>query len=316
MHPRDVFEYSYFGNSITIFQRDGGEIILGGYVSSDKHRTLTADITPAPSQGEATSFVFEAHTIDQNATAQGTGALYTEAVLNVEGDDIFSLQLSDGTQTYKMESTTVDISNKRSVENFIQTLEETLAPSEIAASMDLDGNITFKRNDGGKIILQEFTSATGRQGSWAPSPGQGENLSLPGTGQINPNTISSTVSKSSNSETSLTYTLIDGADLPLSNLSIETQSDSQSALEAIDFALDYVAAERSNLGAIQNRLTHTIDNLTNIVTNTESSQSKILDADYAKETTELTRTQIIQQAATAMLAQANQSAQVVLELLR
>ena len=79
---------------------------------------------------------------------------------------------------------------------------------------------------------------------------------------------------------------------------------------------DYVAAERSNLGAIQNRLTHTIDNLTNIVTNTEASQSKILDADYAKETTELTRTQIIQQAATAMLAQANQSAQIVLELLR
>ena len=70
-----------------------------------------------------------------------------------------------------MEPTTVDISNKRSVENFIQTLEETLAPSEIAASMDLDGNITFK-NDGGKIILQEFTSATGRQGSGLQVPGK------------------------------------------------------------------------------------------------------------------------------------------------
>ena len=103
---------------------------------------------------------------------------------------------------------------------------------------------------------------------------------------------------------------------PLSNLINETEGDSQSALGAIDLALDYVAAERSNLGAIQNRLTHTIDNLTNIVTNTEASQSKIFDADYAKETTELTRTQIIQQAATAMLAQANQSAQTVLELLR
>ena len=215
-----------------------------------------------------------------------------------------------------MEPTTVDISNKQSVENFIQTLEETLARSEIVASMDLDGNISFKRKDGGKIILQEFISATGRQGSWSPSPGQGEYFSLTGTGQINSNTITNTVSKSSNSEPSLSHTLIEGADLPVSNLSIETQSDSQSALGAIDFALDYVAAERSNLGAIQNRLTHTIDNLTNIVTNTESSQSKILDADYAKETTELTRTQIIQQAATAMLAQANQSAQVVLELLR
>ncbi len=316
VHPRDVFEYSYFGNSITIFQRDGGEIILGGYVSSDKHRTLVADITPAPSQGQATSFIFEAHTVGQNATAQGTGALYTEAVLNIEGDDIFSLQVSDGIQTYKMEPTTVDISNKRSVENFIQTLEETLASSEIKTSMDLDGNITFNRKDGGKIILQEFTSATGRQGSWNPSPGQGEVIALNGKGSIKTSNNLTIKESSSNEETTLTYSLIEGADLPLSNLSIETQKDSQSALKAIDFALDYVAAERSNLGAIQNRLTHTIDNLTNIVTNTEASQSKILDADYAKETTELTRTQIIQQAATAMLAQANQSAQVVLELLR
>ena len=68
--------------------------------------------------------------------------------------------------------------------------------------------------------------------------------------------------------------MIDGATLPISNLSIETQTSSESALEAIDYALDYVAAERSNFGAIQNRLTHTIDNLTNIVTNTEASQVK------------------------------------------
>ena len=68
-------------------------------------------------------------------------------------------------KSYKMEPTTVDISNKKSVENFIQTLEETLATSEIKVSMDLDGNINFKRIDGGEIILQEFTSATGRHGS-------------------------------------------------------------------------------------------------------------------------------------------------------
>ena len=52
--------------------------------SSDKHRSLVADITPAPGQGESSSFLFESHTLAQNATAQGTGALYTEAILNVE----------------------------------------------------------------------------------------------------------------------------------------------------------------------------------------------------------------------------------------
>ena len=103
--------------------------------------------------------------------------------------------------------------------------------------------------------------------------------------------------------------------LSVSNISVSTQNKSEEAIDAIDHALDYVAAERSNLGAIQNRLVHTIDNLSNIVTNTKSSRSKILDTDYAK-TTELTRTQIIQQAATAMLAQANQSPQMFFNYFR
>ena len=103
-----------------------------------------------------------------------------------------------------MESTTVDISNKKSVENFIQTLEETLATSEIKVSMDLDGNINFKRIDGGEIILQEFTSATGRHGSWKPSPGQGDTISLSGTGIVDvmksytSNTLQQTLSKVKN----------------------------------------------------------------------------------------------------------------------
>ena len=88
------------------------------------------------------------------------------------------------------------------------------------------------------------------------------------------------------------------------------------AIGAIDSALAYVQAERSNLGSIQNRLTHTIDNLSNIVTSTSAAQSRIRDTDYAKETSELARTQIIQQAATAMLAQANQQPQLVLQLLQ
>ena len=84
----------------------------------------------------------------------------------------------------------------------------------------------------------------------------------------------------------------------------------------IDKAISYVNTERSKLGAVVNRLTHTVDNLANIVTNTQASRSRIKDTDYAAETAELARTQIIQQAATAMLAQANQAPQSVLALLR
>jgi flagellin len=74
--------------------------------------------------------------------------------------------------------------------------------------------------------------------------------------------------------------------------------------------------QRAVYGAAINRLEYTIDNLNNISMNTEAARSRIEDADYASETTELSRTQIVSQAATAMLAQANQQAQSVLALLK
>jgi flagellin len=83
-----------------------------------------------------------------------------------------------------------------------------------------------------------------------------------------------------------------------------------------DLAIERVSSQRATFGAISNRLEHAIDNLTNVKTNTEASRSRILDTDYAASTSELARTQIIQQAATAMLAQANQLPQTVLALLQ
>ena len=88
------------------------------------------------------------------------------------------------------------------------------------------------------------------------------------------------------------------------------------AISALDTAIAGVASFRGDLGAKINRLTYTVDNLQNVSTNTSASRSRIEDADYAQATTELARTQIIQQAATAMLAQANQSNSSVLSLLR
>jgi flagellin len=102
----------------------------------------------------------------------------------------------------------------------------------------------------------------------------------------------------------------------VSGLGVSSQSAATKAISVIDNALETVNKSRSYLGAMQNRLTNTINNLDNIVTNTEASKSRILDTDYAKETTELARSQIIAQAATAMLAQANQAPQSVLALLK
>tara|TARA_B100000989_G_C19461958_1_gene436630 strand:- start:54 stop:1166 length:1113 start_codon:yes stop_codon:yes gene_type:complete len=97
---------------------------------------------------------------------------------------------------------------------------------------------------------------------------------------------------------------------------ITTVKGATSALKTLDHAIDKVNTARSNSGAVTNRLEYAADNLANVSQNTSASRSRILDADYASETTELARTQIIQQAATAMLSQANQQAQSVLALLK
>jgi flagellin len=84
----------------------------------------------------------------------------------------------------------------------------------------------------------------------------------------------------------------------------------------IDVVIADVSAQRASFGAVSNRLTHAVDSLTNTKTNSEAARSRILDTDYAAATSELARTQIIQQAGTAMLAQANTMPQTVLALLQ
>jgi flagellin len=97
---------------------------------------------------------------------------------------------------------------------------------------------------------------------------------------------------------------------------LDISSAANTAITHIDNALARVEANRATLGATINRLEYAADNLANVSQNTLASRSRVLDADYASETTELARTQIIQQAATAMLSQANQQAQSVLALLK
>jgi flagellin len=99
-------------------------------------------------------------------------------------------------------------------------------------------------------------------------------------------------------------------------LAITSNATANTAMTILDTAIDAVSTRRATLGAAISRLEHTVDNLENNAVNASASRSRILDADYAAETTELARTQIIQQAGTAMLSQANEKAQAVLKLLQ
>ena len=107
-----------------------------------------------------------------------------------------------------------------------------------------------------------------------------------------------------------------GSGTSMTGLSVETSALATAALATIDNALTSVSTIRSSMGAVQNRLDHTVNNLTNVISNTEAARSRIEDTDYAVETTQLAKAQIIAQAANAMLAQANQQPQSVLSLLQ
>ena len=104
--------------------------------------------------------------------------------------------------------------------------------------------------------------------------------------------------------------------LSLTSLTFTNNSGAQAAITSLDTAINTVNTFRSTLGAKINRMTSAADNLSNVSMNTQASRSQIEDTDYAEATTALAKSQIIQQAATAMLAQANQQPQAVLSLLK
>ena len=102
----------------------------------------------------------------------------------------------------------------------------------------------------------------------------------------------------------------------LADVKVETTAEATNSIETLDKALEEVSSAQAKLGAIQNRLQHNIDNLSKSAMLTEQSVGRVIDADFATETSELSKQQILNQAATAMLAQANQSKQSVLSLLQ
>ena len=101
----------------------------------------------------------------------------------------------------------------------------------------------------------------------------------------------------------------------VSTVDVLTRASANRTIDVVDRALEQVSKDRAELGAVQNRLQSTVSNLTNVVENISASRSRILDADFAAESAALARHQILQQAGTSILAQANQQPQQALALI-
>ena len=124
------------------------------------------------------------------------------------------------------------------------------------------------------------------------------------------------IGANSNQNTSLSINKMSASALGVDNINITTQTGANSAINTIDTAISTVSSERAKLGGMQNRLEHTINNLGTSSENLTAAESRIRDVDMAKEMMEFTKNNILSQAAQAMLAQANQQPQGVLQLLQ
>ena len=316
--------------------------IDGNIVLSDGEHSLTVDASGASTVNQLTSLISShadhadlGFTVSQTAAVTGVPAAFTISAL-ADGD-ISTLagagapiSISDGTTTIMITTTgTDDLGGTDTLANLVIAIQ--------AESNYSDFSFTVTANSTTGLLL---TSKTNGPATIAPTVSGNTTHavanSVPGTAAVssgltftyeNAKAVLSTPTMTADdgganiangvSEITAGFTALTsvfGRDL--SGLSITTDVGANTALGELDAALDGINEQRAVFGAGMNRLEYAIDNLSNGSMNAMASRSRIEDADYATETTELARTQIIQQASTAMLAQANQSNQSVLSLLK
>lgn len=233
-------------------------------------------------------------------------------------------------------SVSANIANVSDLSVLANSFNSASAQTGITASLSSDkSSITLESADGYDIQLQSFktdastatVSVQGLQTDGATSAGAAQTLTSGGTdstrivGDLTFSSANAFTLQGSGAATS-TADFVSSSSTKTSQLSavssvdVTTVGNAATALNVIDGALSKISAMNADLGAIGNRLTLTVNALTASSTNTSAAESRILDTDYSAETANLSKAQIIAQASTAMLAQANQQPQQVLSLLK
>ena len=233
-------------------------------------------------------------------------------------------------------SVSANIANVNDLSVLANSFNSASAQTGITAALSSDkSSITLESADGYDIQLASFTtdattktvSVTGLDTDGVTSAGSDKTLTSAGTdstrivGDLTFSSANAFTLQGSGAATS-TADFVSASSTATSQLSavssvdVTTVNNAATALNVIDGALSKVSAMNADLGAIGNRLTLTVNALTAASTNTSAAESRILDTDYSAETANLSKAQIISQASTAMLAQANQQPQQVLSLLK
>jgi flagellin len=263
-----------------------------------------------------------AATVNNRAMSKTMEQLSTGKRINSAADDAAGLAISNK-MTAQVRGLNQAVRNANDGISMIQTAEG--ATKEVTNMLQRmrelsvqSANATNSTDDRTSIQLEvaELQSEITRIAKNTQWNGMNLAGALTGTSLSDPATFQ--VGANADQVITVAFKAIDGLGGVVSALTATaaTVTGANAAITSIDIAIKDVDSYRATLGAKINRLNYAADNLTNVSINTSESRSRILDTDYAQATTELARTQIIQQAATAMLAQANQAPQSVLSLLR
>lgn len=229
-------------------------------------------------------------------TAAGTPTA-TLANMTFSANDRFSFNIGDGSATAIVSNFAADITSVATTGDIAAEINTALSAAGLgdvitaAADGTTAGLVTLTHKNGKEITISNFKSDS------------------TATVKVEAGTGSSGFTKFLDDGDGNSSTTVSG-------VSVLTETSSAEAIDILDRALQDVASERSALGAVINRLDHTVNNLTSIVINTEAAKGRVQDADFASESSNLSKAQILSQAATSMLAQANQSKQTVLALLQ
>lgn len=236
--------------------------------------------------------------------------------INRAADDAAGLQISDKL-TSQIQGIQVSVRNANDAISLVQTAEGAL--SEVTTALQRIRQLAVQSQNGinsstDRLSLQKEVSALKAEISRIGADTQFANVNLLS------GTFSATFQVGANAGQSISVNIsrsggFGASGLSLSNTTVQTAAGASAAIASIDAAISTIGATRADLGALQNRFQSTIRNLSNVEENLSSARSRIKDTDFASETANLTRNQIIQQASISVLSQANQQPQSALSLL-
>ena len=282
-----------------------------------KSLATASTITFVSTGAESSAFTITGTAEDGSALSETITALVATEIKTTTGTFKTITSISSSVQSVGAISIGVTTNGSAAVPAGVGTITAATAATAAGASITLGGALVSTATISGDTVTAAGSGATNFQidgiefkSTAAAAATQNEELAtlINASDAMQSRGITAT---NTGSWATLTLKYAEGSDV-----FVDTAANARAGITAIDAAMLKVSTQRSELGAISNRLTHTVSNMTNISTNLSAARGGIEDADFALETTELAKNQILQQASTAMLAHANASKQNVLSLLR